>query len=450
MPPAILLLALLAAFTPAAAATPVLSEPHPFAQRLSVSTSQGEVARLIVDCRITSSRTGGFVMPRRRGPTLYGLICEAADGGMRLRVFSAADLSLLFDHAGGPGLMVRLVPQGLQIAEGEDSLIWDAPDGEAGSPGFLAANGEASGLELSPGEVLPPRLRRQDHALARDPLEPLRLGPATDAPFFTRASTHLLVHLRDEEPEFWRPGGFARVCIPDAGCGYVPEHALAPIGGLDDDSEAAALMSAAFGPRSAEDGCWLRTVDTEDDVLFCLRPQRLFTDIGGRRDMRVLVFAGMGFTPDGPLSRCHACAAALGIVVAEAGGARVMPPHLVGAWGRGPAATDIALAGGDGPGWHVVAGETTNDRGTIVVRHHLFGLAGDEPAWLGTLPGGSTRFEEVAPGVSVERRDGYRLAWDVRPDGSVAPRLVPLDGPDPGVALRRDPATGRYPPQEGR
>lgn len=446
MPLVLLLLAMLIAI-PGARAMPVLSEAHPFAQRLSVATPQGEVARLIENCAITSSRTGGFMLPRRRGPMLYGLICEDAEGGVRLRVFAAADLSLLFEHAGGPGLTVRLLPQGLQLAEGADSLIWDAWDGDFGSPRFLDAHGEASGLRLEAGEALPPRLRPQNHVIARDPLEPLRLGPAADAPFFARASTHLLVHPRDEDAAFWRPAGFARVCIPDGGCGYVRDDRLAPAGVLHDNAEADALMRAAFGPPEAADGCWVRP-GGEDGDLFCLRPQRLFAAVGPGRGTLVLVAAGMGFALDGPLSRCHACPAALALVVAGPDGVRATPLHPAGSWGRGPKAEDISLIGGAGRGWHVAVRDARNDRGTLVARHHLFGMLGAAPAWLGTLPGEVTRFVEAAPDVLAEEHGGHRLAWDRLPGGGVAPRLVPMDGPGLGQALRRDAVTDRYPDVE--
>jgi len=434
---------LLAISATLADAAPTLTEPYPYSQRLAVETRTGEIARVVENCGVTSSRTGGFAIPRRTGPHLFGLLCEEENGDMRLRVFASADLSLLLDHKAGVGLAIRLLPQGLQVSEGDNSFIWEAPDGDFGSARFLAANGESSGLRFSPGEPLAPRLRPQDHAVARSPMEPLRLGPSDDAPFFMRLSTHLLVHLRDEDPGFWRANGFVRVCVPDGGCGYAPVGRVAPVSGLEDKPQAVALMRAAFGPASAELGCWPQRA-VNGDGLFCLRPLRLFDHVGPAGALHVLVVGGMGFTPDGPLSRCHACPAAFGLIVAEADRVRVMPLHLLGSWGRGPSADDVSLVGGDSEGWRVAARLTYNDRGANVDRWHVFGLFKGEPVSLGALPGEVRRLEETSRGVSRELRAGYRLAWEAIAGAGVSPRLIPLAGGEPEAPIRQDPATGRY------
>lgn len=445
MPPTILLPAMLLLFSASAASSmPVLTEPYPFAVRLAVTAPQGEVARVVEDCGVTSSRTGGFGMPRRYGSHLFGLLCETESGGLHLRVFDGSDLSLLCEVEGSAAMTVRLVPQGLQVADGEDILIWYAPDEDYGSSRFREANGEASGLRLTLGEVMPPRLQAQDYGIARNPLEPLRLGPRADAPYFSRASTHLLVHFSDDASAFWSNDGFARVCIPDGGCGYIPEEQLQSVDSLDDNPEASALAHAAFGPPSAEFGCWPRLSET-DGVLFCLRPQRIFTGVGSDVSVRVLVMAGMGFEPDGPLLRCHACPAGLGLIVAEADRLQAMPLYLIGSWGRGPAEKDIALVGAEGDGWHVVVHETFSERGAIVESHHLFGMIGDRPAPLGILPGAITRFVEVGPNLLSEERDGWALQWVPLQNVDVAPRLVPVNGEGDPILLRRDLTSGLYP-----
>ncbi len=383
-------------------AWPVVTEPYPFVRQLTVDTAQIKARVVVENCEFASSGTGSFAIPRRRSESnLLALLCEGTQGGKRLLVFSATNLDLLFDHIGSLDMQVHLLPQGLQIVDGAQHLIWDAPDGDIGSERFREANASASGLRLSPGEVLAPGLSANNYVISADPQAPLYLGPALDAPFFARASSHLLVHLPDENTDFWRPSGFARVCIPDGGCGYLAEHQLRQVTLLDDNKLAVELMSKAFGSRSEKLGCWV--YEQEDGATYCLRPQIMFDGVGTKRQGRLLVAAGMGFEEDGMLARCHACRSAFSLVYQDGKQVQVMSPHGLGSWGRGPVADDIQLVRRHSSDWQLTVREAYYGQDGLSEQQHVFGLRDGELSRLHhDALGNQVPREQVTSGVYQE------------------------------------------------
>jgi hypothetical protein len=215
------------------------------ARELVIDQGGREIARYgLSDCRLTSSETGAFPFFGGTDPApVVAVLCGTRDGLRSLHVFAPASDPV------GPVLAIRdrrslragishvgLYAGWIELGATEEhpGEIWEPNHGMAAAPRFKEARDAAIGKRIEQRGTLPEGLTPGPYVMVRDPDTPLRLGPSDSAPWFARAGGRLLIHLAEGEADgpgavFWTVDGWARVCLIEGGCGYVPANAVWPL-----------------------------------------------------------------------------------------------------------------------------------------------------------------------------------------------------------------------------